>query len=246
MGDYAKAEPLYQRALKIREKALGPDHPDTAQALNNLAATVLVNGRLRQSRTALSARAQDLRESPWPRSPRHRHRPSTIWRHCIIPWAITPKPNRFFSARSRSYEKALGPDHPDTARSPQQSGDAVSFHGRLRQSRTALSARAQDQRESPWPRSPRHRPTLNNLAVLKIDLGEVERCHSFADERATGAGKISIEYSFIHLRTTAPGISENNQPIHITCHIRQVLPNWRRQCFGKKAWCSTRSWKIAW
>ena len=26
MGDYAKAEPLYQRALKIYEKALGPDH----------------------------------------------------------------------------------------------------------------------------------------------------------------------------------------------------------------------------
>jgi hypothetical protein len=25
MGDYAKAEPLFQRALKIREKALGPE-----------------------------------------------------------------------------------------------------------------------------------------------------------------------------------------------------------------------------
>jgi CHAT domain-containing protein len=37
MGDYVKAEPLYQRAVKIDEKALGPDHPDTAKALNNLA-----------------------------------------------------------------------------------------------------------------------------------------------------------------------------------------------------------------
>ena len=26
-GDYQKAEPLYQRALAIGEKALGPDHP---------------------------------------------------------------------------------------------------------------------------------------------------------------------------------------------------------------------------
>ena len=59
MGDYAKAEPLYQRALKIDEKALGPDHPDTATDLNNLAELYLFNGRLRQSRTALSARAQD-------------------------------------------------------------------------------------------------------------------------------------------------------------------------------------------
>jgi tetratricopeptide (TPR) repeat protein len=37
MGDYAKAEPLFQQALQIRKKALGPEHPDTANSLNNLA-----------------------------------------------------------------------------------------------------------------------------------------------------------------------------------------------------------------
>ena len=36
-GDYARAEPLYKRLLAIREKALGPDHPDVATSLNNLA-----------------------------------------------------------------------------------------------------------------------------------------------------------------------------------------------------------------
>ena len=36
-GRYAEAEPLYKRALAIREKALGPDHPDVALSLNNLA-----------------------------------------------------------------------------------------------------------------------------------------------------------------------------------------------------------------
>ncbi len=37
MGDYAKAEPLFRRALAIQEKALGLEHPDTAISLNNLA-----------------------------------------------------------------------------------------------------------------------------------------------------------------------------------------------------------------
>ena len=37
MGEYAKAEPLFQEALQIRQKVLGPEHPDTAQSLNNLA-----------------------------------------------------------------------------------------------------------------------------------------------------------------------------------------------------------------
>jgi tetratricopeptide (TPR) repeat protein len=37
-GQYAEAIPLAQRALSIREKALGPDHPDLASSLENLAA----------------------------------------------------------------------------------------------------------------------------------------------------------------------------------------------------------------
>jgi len=36
-GDYAGAEPLYRRALAIAEKTLGPNHPNTATALDNLA-----------------------------------------------------------------------------------------------------------------------------------------------------------------------------------------------------------------
>jgi hypothetical protein len=34
---YAKAEPLYQRALRIWEKTLGPKHPHIAIALENYA-----------------------------------------------------------------------------------------------------------------------------------------------------------------------------------------------------------------
>jgi hypothetical protein len=32
-GQYAEAEPLYQRSLAIREKALGPEHPTVANLL---------------------------------------------------------------------------------------------------------------------------------------------------------------------------------------------------------------------
>jgi hypothetical protein len=31
-AEFSKAETLFQRALAIREKALGPDHPDTVKA----------------------------------------------------------------------------------------------------------------------------------------------------------------------------------------------------------------------
>jgi len=44
-GRYGEAEPLYRRALAIREKASGPDHPDIAQSLNNLALLYRGQGR---------------------------------------------------------------------------------------------------------------------------------------------------------------------------------------------------------
>jgi len=36
-GKYAEALPVFERALRIEETTLGPDHPDIATALNNLA-----------------------------------------------------------------------------------------------------------------------------------------------------------------------------------------------------------------
>ncbi|CAN0535323.1 unnamed protein product, partial [Laminaria digitata] len=36
-GNYAEAGPLYKRSLAIDEKALGPEHPNVATSLNNLA-----------------------------------------------------------------------------------------------------------------------------------------------------------------------------------------------------------------
>ena len=46
---YDKAQPLYDRAVKIREKAGGPDHPDTAGSLDNLAGLYVTMGDLSQS-----------------------------------------------------------------------------------------------------------------------------------------------------------------------------------------------------
>ena len=44
-GRYADAEPLFQRALAIREKALRPEHPDVATALEGYAVLLRETGR---------------------------------------------------------------------------------------------------------------------------------------------------------------------------------------------------------
>ncbi len=59
-GRYAEAEPLYKRSLAIREKTLGPEHPDTAQSLENYAALLRKTGRADEA-TEMEVRAKAIR-----------------------------------------------------------------------------------------------------------------------------------------------------------------------------------------
>ncbi len=60
LGRYAEAEPLYKRALAIREKALGPEHPSVATSLENYAARLRKTGRSTEA-AKLEARAKAIR-----------------------------------------------------------------------------------------------------------------------------------------------------------------------------------------
>ncbi len=55
-AEYAQAKPLYERALAIREKMLGKEHPDVATSLNNLAGLYRAQGAYEQA-LPLSERA---------------------------------------------------------------------------------------------------------------------------------------------------------------------------------------------
>jgi tetratricopeptide (TPR) repeat protein len=63
-GKDEQAEPLLQRALAICEKQLGPEHPSTAQSLNNLAGFYDEQGKYEQAeplyKHALQIREQSL------------------------------------------------------------------------------------------------------------------------------------------------------------------------------------------
>jgi tetratricopeptide (TPR) repeat protein len=66
-GNYGDAEPLYQRALRIDETALGPDHPDVATSLNNLASLYRAQGNYDAAEPLLTARSENSRNCPRPR-----------------------------------------------------------------------------------------------------------------------------------------------------------------------------------
>jgi tetratricopeptide (TPR) repeat protein len=60
-GKYEQAEPLYQRALAIKERVLGKEHPSTATGLNNLALLYYNQGKYEQAEP-LFKRALAIRE----------------------------------------------------------------------------------------------------------------------------------------------------------------------------------------
>jgi tetratricopeptide (TPR) repeat protein len=58
---YSEAEPMYRRALEIREKSLGKDHPSVANSLNNLAGLYREQGKYDEAEP-MYRRALEIRE----------------------------------------------------------------------------------------------------------------------------------------------------------------------------------------
>jgi hypothetical protein len=59
-GRYSEAELLYARALAIREKALGSEHPDLATSLENYAELLQATARTDEAER-MEARAKAIR-----------------------------------------------------------------------------------------------------------------------------------------------------------------------------------------
>ena len=106
--------PYQDRCLAMREKALGPDHPDTASSLSNLAVLYYEQGKYTEAEP-LCKRALAMREKAL--GPDHPDTATSLSNLGLIYRAqgkyveAEPLYKRALSIR----EKALGPDHPDTA-----------------------------------------------------------------------------------------------------------------------------------
>src|SRR6185295_10157429 len=111
LGDYANAKALFERAVAIDEKALGPDHPILGLHLSSLGSALLDNGEYANARPRLErARAILDREGVAER----------LW------WAAEPTAGlgdllrstgdpfgarRYYERALEIVEKTVGPDH---------------------------------------------------------------------------------------------------------------------------------------
>jgi CHAT domain-containing protein/Tfp pilus assembly protein PilF len=190
-GDYANAEPLYQKALKIREKVLGPDHPKTAQSLDNLGQVYVQMGDYAKAEPLLQ-RALKIREkAPGPENPdtaASLNNLAGLYR-LIGDYA---KAEPLYQRAIKIDEKALGPENPKTATVfndlallYQQKGDYAKaeplFQRALKICEKALGP------EHPWTAV-----KLDNLAGLYMYMGDYAKAEPLAqralkiDEKVLG------------------------------------------------------------
>ena len=129
-GRYSEAIPLAQRALAIREKALGSDHPEVAQSLNNPAELYRVQVEVVISLNNLAElyRIQGRYADAEP----------------------------LFKRSLAINEKALGPEHPNVATSLNNLAALYESQGRYTDAEPVYQ-RASNTRENTRSESPRRR-----------------------------------------------------------------------------------------
>jgi len=120
-GRYADAEPLYKRSLAIREKVLGPGHADVANSLSNLGGNYVSEGRYADAEP-LFKRSVSIREE-MRRSGRLAAIDAKNYAICLNNLANLymfqgrdAEAEALYRQSVAVAEKALGPNHPDVAR----------------------------------------------------------------------------------------------------------------------------------
>lgn len=110
----AEAQHMYERALKMREQALGPEHADTVETLYNLATVTSIQRRYEES-LHLYKRVFEIRERTL--GPEHANTAATINAMGLLysNWRRYEEAQHMYERALEIRERVLGPEHPDTA-----------------------------------------------------------------------------------------------------------------------------------
>jgi len=160
---YAQARPLFERALAICEKALGPEHPDTAGILNNLALLLHEQGDL-AGVLPLYERALAVREKAL--GPEHPATASSLNNLAALlkGQGDLARARPLYERALAIREKVLGPEHPYTATSLNNLATLLQNQGDLARARPLYERALAICEKALGPEHPDTATSLSNLA----------------------------------------------------------------------------------
>lgn len=190
-GSYAEAEPLYKRALAIREKALGDDHPDVANSLNGLAMLYLNQGKYAEAELLLK-RALTIREKAL--GPDHSDVATSLNNLALLyhNQGKYAEAEPLYKRALTISEKALGLNHPDMATDFNNLAGLYLNQGKYADAEPLYKRALAIDEKALGPNHPDVANSLNNLAALYCDQGKYAEAEPLfkravaIDEKALG------------------------------------------------------------
>ncbi len=200
LAAYAQARHLYEGALAIREKALGPAHPETAKNLNDLAILLQAQGDLAGARPLIE---QALAIYEKVLGPEHPNTATSLDNLASLLQAEGDivGARALFDRALVIREKALGPEHPGTAMSFLSLGVLLHAQGDLVGARPLFERALAIREKALGPEHPSTAESLNNLAYLLRDTGHAREAEQlFRRAIAIGEKTLGMEHPAVATR----------------------------------------------
>lgn len=218
-GLYTEARTLYERALALRERALGPEHPDLTLSRNNLATIRFAMGDYADA-LALFERTLTVREAAL--GPEH-----PLVAESLNNMATVHHVMREYAGARALYERALaiqeralGPEHTNVADTLNNLASVHSTLGAYARAR-ALHERALNIRERALgPDHPDVGQSLDNLGSMYIAMGEPAQAQALLER-----GLTIVQKALGPDHPDVASVLNNLARIHLALHEpRRALP----------------------
>ena len=181
-AEFYEAKSIWERALKIKEKSYGPDHPDVAATVGNLGLVLRHLGDLEGARKC-QRRALKIEEKSY--GPDHPDVAATVMNlgNVLYLQGDLEGARNCQERALKIEENAYGPDHPDVARTVESLGLVLRALGDLEGARNCQERALKIKEKSYGPDHPDVAATVGNLGLVLQDLGDLEGARN-CQERA--------------------------------------------------------------
>ncbi|CAN5906225.1 hypothetical protein BH20PSE1_BH20PSE1_14300 [soil metagenome] len=189
-GDYRHAEKPLTQALAIREQALGPEHPNVATSLNNLAGLYYAQGQYAKSEP-LYHRALAIDEKAL--GPEYPHVAQSLNNLAALYYAQRQyaKAEPLYQRSLAIKEQALGPEHPDVAASLNNLAALYRAQGQYAKAEPLFQRSLAIDEKALGPEHPDVATDLNNLAELYDAQGQYAKAEPLY-QRALGIAEKAL------------------------------------------------------
>ncbi|GAQ81365.1 Kinesin light chain [Klebsormidium nitens] len=172
-GRRAEALLLYEQSLRVKEKAVDPDHLDVAATLNDMAGVLVKQGRLGEA-LPLYQRALSIFEKA--QGPDHPSVATTLNNMAGLLYCQGKYDDALpmYQRSLRIDEKALGPEHPDVAASLNNIAILLTNQGKHEEALPMYQRSLRIEEKALGPKHPHVATTLHNMASLLNDQGRYE------------------------------------------------------------------------